>query len=782
MIHFKKPKFKVNKKVILISTLLTIALVLFTFPLYFKAGLVEILEESLSTALASLIRGIGNAVASLINSMGVGIDKLVFNVERNFSDPTILKSGNISLLKNNTLSKQLYTIFTLFQYMGTVVLAVIGLWITIDFIKTADDSKHKAVLKDRLKKFFISIVLLNSIPVIFDEMMVINQVIIDIFRLVIKDSVGGNQFNGLFLSDVFKTMAESQPSDIILACIYLVSTFLNAWLVIFYMIRDLAISLLFIIAPLIVILLPYRTDLITKWFKEMVSNIFTQSIQAMILAIVIMIASALSSNSNAYDRIFALVAFCSFIPLTANVKKSLGLEGEIGAAKSNAGVGAMLGAMALTGAVYTGIKGSAGKIQTYNEDIKNIGAEEKLLKKGEFASNQVGGSMVTQNGMKGDFGASTGSGPNSPSPSGTDGGGRGVGIDPNNRREKNRHFGLDVEGDYDSLRNGDYTATSRARQLQGMKANAKKQRNKALLGGIAGSFGGALMGLGTSVYGSPFASAIAARAGSELGSDLGEITAENATNLAQGVKEVGMDKIYGEGIRYDGEQNPALHSILEGASINSTPKELFNIAKNNLKKNKDIIEYNKNEGFEAAQLRATGLDPSTMSENDFKTEKAAILRRNTLERKGAFAMAHRSYARNTYRRGSNNSERINVSPINDNSSELLVSPRPITPLNPGGQTKELPKNDIQQNLLNKPKQISVEKEIGNYEPIKEEKKNDKNAYDDYEAILAGFEYMNNDFNSDILKYQNNDEYLQVLEDIYSSIEEPHIGSDNSQLT
>lgn len=787
MIHLRKPKFKANKKVILISTISTIVLTLFIFPLYFNAGLVEILEESLSIVLASLIRGIGFAISSLINGMEVGIDKLVFNVENNFSDPTILKNANISLLKNNTLSTQLFNIYTLFVYIATVVLSVMGIWITIDFIKTAEDVKHIAVLKDRLKKLIISIALLTSIPMLFDEMMIINQVIIDIFRLVIIDSVGGSQFDGLFLSDVFKTMSESQPGDIILACIYLISTFLNGWLVIFYMIRDLAISLLFIIAPIIAVLLPYRTDLVLKWFKEMASNIFTQAIQAMILAIVVMIASTLSTSEGIYDRIFALVAFCSFIPLTAAVKKALGLEGEIGAAKSNAGVGAMVGAMALAGATYKSAKGTVGKIKGYNQDIRNIGAEEALLKKSDFEANQVGGPMRGQTGgVQGDLGKLGGSEPsNTPSPSGTDGGGRGIGIDPNNRSASNRNFGVDVQGDYDSIGNGGYTATSRARQLQGMKANARKQRNKAILGSIGGAFGGALMGLGAAAYGNPVASVLAARTGSDIGSDLGEITGEQATNLAQGVNEVRKDRKFGEGIRYDGEQNPELHSLFEGATLKSTPKEVFEVVKSNRQKNKEIIKYNKKDGLAEAQLRATGLDPTTMSEKDFNTEKAAILRRNTLERKGAFSMAHRSYARNTYKRGSSvgKSTSTSIVPTNNIPSDLAKTPNPNIPTRPGGAAAVRPILEESKNLglANVSSQMPINNEVQKVEnaPIQEKPIQDNNSYDD---MFGGWDYLNNDLNSDILNYQNNNDYLSVLDEIYSNIDKPHIGSDNSQLT
>lgn len=781
MIHLKKLNLKPNKKAVLITTLSTIVILVCLIPLNFKAGLVEILQDSLGTAISFLIRGFGWAIASLINELGLGIDKLVFNVANNFNNPTILKDANLTLLRQNNLSSQLMGLYNLFVYIGATALSVIGLWVTLDFIKTADDAKHKVVLKERLKKLIISMVLLTSMPLLFDEMMIINQLIVDVFRLVIVNSGSGTAFEGLFLSDVFKKMSEAEPSNIVLACIYVISTFLNGWMVIFYMIRDLSISLLFIIAPVIAIMLPYNTDLVLKWFKEMASNIFTQAIQAFIMAIVILIASSLGQNATLYDNLFALVAFCLFIPLTATVKKLIGLEGEIGAAKSNAGMGAIVGAMALAGATYSGIKGVKNRIQDANDDIKNISAEEQLLEKSKFESNQVGGSMngnqvnVVQRSVGGSSSTS--------SPSGTDGGGRGIEVDPNNRTSTNKSFAVETQGNYDDLRNGNYTATSRARELQGMKANAKKQRNKAVLGGIGGILGGALMGIGSAAYGNAFISMMAAKAGSEMGSDLGSLTGEKATELGQTTKEVLLDKLFGDGIRYDGEQNQALSSIFEGVDIKSSLSENFEKIKSNFNRNKEIINYNKYDevGKDLAEQRATGLDKYSMNSRDYKTESEAILRRNSLERKGYFAKAHRSYARNTYDR--NNDfvpETILNLPGNpkltgNSNPTVLIGEAPKPPINPPNPSpNNMPVSWNPNVVLENVEQQDIPTKSVQEEPVKTPKKENNDYYDEMYAAW-------NDLSNDVLNYENNNDYISALDDIYDQVENLHIGNDYSQL-
>lgn len=788
-----------NKKIILISVISTIAIFLVFIPFNFNAGLLEILEEALTGAIAFLIRMIASAVAALINTMEAGMDKLIFNVASNFKEPTLLKHGNLTLLKNNALSTQLMTIYNLFIYIAVTILGSIGAWVTIDFIKTANDSRHKAVLKDRLKKIIISIVLLTSMPLLFDELMTINQVIVDVFRLVIINAGGGESVNGLFLSDIFKAMAEKDKSDIVLAAIYLMSTFINLWMVVFYMLRDLAISFLFIISPVIAIMLPYRTDLVLKWFKEMISNIFTQSIQAFVMAIVILIAAGLGDNAKLYDQIFALVAFASFIPLTAQVKKMLGLEGEIGAAKSNAGLGAVVGAVGLATAAYAGIKGASNKYKDANADVKNIEAEETLLKKSKFESNEVGGSTRTSNTGGIDtnrgIGSPNGINPQGPSPSGTTGGGRGIEIDPNNRTSSNRNFGVETQADYDDINNGKYTATSRARELQGIKANAKRQRNKALLSGVGGALGGAIMGLGTAAYGNPFISIMAARGGMNIGAGIGDMAGDNLTDLGQETTEFARDKIYGEGIRYDGEQNQALGSIFEGVDMKSRPDEMMDTIKNNFNRNKDIINYNKNDevGNEEAMKRATGLDKYSMNARDYGIESDAILERNKLERKGKFAKAHRSYADNTYDRnvgyipefidppGNPKLSGVNPTLIGESPKDVLYPagiPAPKTPQGPTKSIKPIDEVKTVESVKNTDKAIedNIRPDVSNKIPS-ENNINNVNINDYYDEINSTL----NELTKDILNYENNDDYLSAIEDMYANVEDIHIGNDYSQL-
>ena len=139
--------------------------------------------------------------------------------------------------------------------------------------------------------------MLLSIPILFDLLMLLNQIFVDIFRMILVDSskdMGLDLcYSGSFLADTFNpkntgisgdvltrtnqiydNISEAKEADIMRAIMYVMAGAINFWLIFYYMIRDLTISFLFILAPLIVVLIPYKTDIFWTWLKEMASNIF----------------------------------------------------------------------------------------------------------------------------------------------------------------------------------------------------------------------------------------------------------------------------------------------------------------------------------------------------------------------------------------------------------------------------------------------------------------------------------------------------------------------------
>ena len=260
---------KLNKKVMAISSLVFIFILLFLVPNEYSAGI----KEMIAGAVAFLIRFIADGIAWVLGpeGMNVGIDKLIFNIDGSFDKPTILTDFNLTLLRDSgTVSTSLFKLYYLFMFIAVSLLGVIGTLIILDFIKTAEDPKHKAVLKGRIIKLFVSIILILSIPQLLDLLLTINQVLLDVIRLFIADNVKNIDFSNAFLTDVFRGISEANEDNIILAAIYLMSTCLNVWLVAFYMLRDLGIAYLMLIGPIIALF----THITHQWYSLGLENLY----------------------------------------------------------------------------------------------------------------------------------------------------------------------------------------------------------------------------------------------------------------------------------------------------------------------------------------------------------------------------------------------------------------------------------------------------------------------------------------------------------------------------
>lgn len=580
----KKEK-KLNIKAIILTCLISLAFLPILIPINANAGIGDILVEGVSILLIC----IGDALKWIAEEIGGSIDSLIFNTGGN---PLTLLKGT-----DNSLTFNIFKMYNLFVYLAGSLMGIIVLFSAFDFLKTADNINHKIVLKDRLKKIVVTMILLLCMPTILDIMLDINQALIDIFKTFIEKNIASisSTFDKPFLMEEIKNLAkEDGDGQVVLSIIYVISGVLNIWLCVFYILRDIGISLLFIISPIIVILLPYNKELVMKWAKELISNIFTQAIQAFILTLVFSIAKslALAEDATLYDQIFTLVAFAMFIPFTSQIKRLLGLEGEIGAAKSNAGVGGVMASAAIAGMAVKGAVGFGKKVKGSIDDRNNIVAEQQLSEK---SVNDVGTSNNANQEMKNtdNFTAS----------STNMTGGRGQEIDPANIGGINRNFNVPISKDLENSSKQTYTATSRERQLAGLKSKANRKIAGSIVSGVAsgtlatvGAIGGAVLG-----GGNPYAVAMGAMAGSRAGEGIGEALGEGGANLVQ----YGKDKV---------------QNVSQG-----------------IEKEKEI----------------TGIHGDDEFSNQ---EREAILKRNELERRGKFDKAHRVYAKKTPVRNSNEND------------------------------------------------------------------------------------------------------------------------------
>jgi len=380
-------------KIITVLLIVTLFIPLFTVSNVAYAddeeGEANFVEKSFSWVVRSFGLGLKNM---LLSDPKYQLDGLVFNtvVERD-EDGKFIRTKNRAdmgltlLASEGTATRKVaeffYTFYTIFEYIALSLLAPIAIWISIYFQSAAFNAQKKAELKDKLFRLFVTLFLLSCMPDIIDMFLVFNGLIVDIFKTVAHDYILGGNFENQTLMESFYQQAKD-TGKLAQNVVYLMSVFLNVWFVIFYFIRDFTISFLFLVFPVLAVLYPINKGAITHWFKEMASNIFTQAIHAMLLTISFGIAFLPEGPTTMPLMIYSMVSMAMIIPMTATFKRFIGLEGNIGAAKSMAGLGLMMGAYHIGRGMLRDVKQGASNFKEGYNEWKDAKAGERLAMKG----------------------------------------------------------------------------------------------------------------------------------------------------------------------------------------------------------------------------------------------------------------------------------------------------------------------------------------------------------------------------------------------------------------
>ncbi|UYZ38942.1 hypothetical protein OD350_29075 (plasmid) [Clostridium beijerinckii] len=639
---------KLNRKTIITTSLIALCIVTLVPKIAYANGFSDVVTNMIT----SVITFVADALVFVCDKLGGKFDKLVFNYDGSSFNSDL----NLMILKSNAVSKKVLSIYGMMQYIGSAILTSISGLIVLDFVKSADNARHKVVLLGRLKRLVIALFLLNSIPTIVDVMLALNYAITDTFRLIcdaIKTS--SVDYGKSFLTEIFKGLIDKATGAeaFALSLAYLMSSIINLWIIIFYMIRDLSISFLLIFAPILVCFLPFRTDLIVSWFKEMFSNIITQSFQAFVFTVVVAIVSGLADgNSDLYADIYALVAFAMFIPITGMLKKLAGLEGQVGAAKSLAGVGATAMTIALAGRAFNGLKNQAGSMKESYNRIRDLKAERDNLGKmsssaplPNYNTGGVNGGIRSKGGFNNlatNLSAMSGFEEN---------GGNELGMGMAMASmftggSKNPNFAPDVK----NLPRDRNTITGEINAI-------RKQAIKSLAGGALSAVGGGAMAIGASTLG-PMGAFAGLQVGSSLGDAAGSFAASGLSNIGYSLSEKGQDALFGKGIRPEflsptnGNKNWSLDNI--GYNLNNMKSNLsknINLAKSDMRFgnfNTKAASYSKEEAGDLEirkqerQDDLTGLTGDPLRNTEYyESEKDSRLQTQSLIRQGKFAQASR---------------------------------------------------------------------------------------------------------------------------------------------
>lgn len=641
---------KLNKKTIILTSLIAFCIISIIPKISYASGFSDVICDMIT----AVITFMADAFVFVCDKLGGKFDKLIFNYDGSSFNSDL----NLMILKSNAVSKKILSIYGMMQYIGSAILVSISGLIVLDFLKAADNPRHKAVLLGRLKRLVIALFLLNSIPTVVDIMLAFNYAITDTFRLVCDTfKTSSVDYGKSFLTEVFKGLIDKATGveAFALSLAYLMSSIINLWIIVFYMIRDLSISFLLIFAPVLVCFLPFRTDLLVSWFKEMFSNIITQSFQAFVFAVVVAIVSGLSDGkSDLYSDIYALVAFALFIPITGMLKKLAGLEGQVGAAKSLAGVGATAMTLGLAGRAFNGLRNQAGVLKNSYDKIKGLKTERDNLGKVQSSSAPLPNYNNGSNGGKGSYNNLA---TNVASMSGfEEAGGNelGTGI---------AMASMFTGGGRTSNFNTDTRNFPRDRNtITGEINSIRKQAFKSVAGGALSAIGGGAMAVGASTLG-PLGAFAGLQLGSSIGETAGGLTATGLSNTGSYLSEKGQDALFGKGIRPEflsptnGNKNWSLDNIKYNlGNMQQNMSKNINLAKSDMKFgmfNTKASSYTEEEAGDLKirkqerQDEITGLTGDPLRNTEYyESEKDSRLHTQKLVRQGKFAEASR-YRLNT---------------------------------------------------------------------------------------------------------------------------------------
>lgn len=565
--------------------------------------------------LAGMVNAFASGLNLIVKGLGSPIDKLVFNMSQE-------KTMGLTILANGKLGQYILEIYQTILWIAASAFVPMGLVVGIDFVRSQDNAQHKAVLKERLLKFVLTFILLTSMPLIMDTIFSANSIAVDVFKDLGINSLktSGIDIKDGFLVSAFQEKA-TKSGALLDSCIFIMSVILNLWLVIYYMLRDLSISYLLLLFPIVTIFYPFKKGMVSGWFREMSSNILSQTIHAGIMAIVFGMCATLTNvgkvedATTLYDSIFALVAFASVIPMTATVKRFVGLEGQVGAASSMAGLGAFMGTMALAGGVANSVKQGYGNIKEGAAELKDLNAQESMSTKNVSRQTSVDSKQLPS--------INSGS----------------LNLD--------RGQALSLE------------------EIQGKKAEARRKITQGVVGLGGSAYAGGVMALGSSVFGVKGAAAGAAggiMVGGAVGNKVGKAAYNTSTSVANDI----ADGVFGDGNRpelksvFEGNENYFNGSFVKSAvsgtltdDIKDMPGKIISNAKNsynNLMDNKEAIAnaIPSDEEKPIITDNYTGLTNDSLQGTTYKEqEQKALLLKKKYERLGQYDKAFRAYAKHT---------------------------------------------------------------------------------------------------------------------------------------
>ncbi|OUM91091.1 type IV secretion system protein [Parageobacillus thermoglucosidasius] len=260
---------------------------------------------------------------------------------------------------------------------------------------------NRTIIIEFFKDLIVVGLVFFNLSTLYHVIFAINYTIVNAFKAGVKEQ---NSYDGLvdWVTGMFDSFADKGVLGGLFIALILLG--LSIWANFYYVMRKFTLLMLMIMGPLMMALylIPKTKPITTTWFKELVGNVFVQSVHAGLYWMMML----LTNNSQG---LMSVLLYATFIPVAETFRSLLGLGGELSGrmAKAGAMVGfAALGSMA--GAVKGALDGKSvlGSInEAYRgfKDRKKDGLEvEKDAKSGVLnnAGTDIGSSVLGERMLK----------------------------------------------------------------------------------------------------------------------------------------------------------------------------------------------------------------------------------------------------------------------------------------------------------------------------------------------------------------------------------------------
>ena len=423
------------------------------------------------------------------------------------------EANSIKMIRKN-IRDWYYAMFILAAIILLCILIYVGIRMAISTV-----AEKRAVYKQMLMNWFVSLVLLFMLHFIIRATIYVNAQLVTIFENASGNIADANKiFDNVTGHLITRTMSAMATVGWASLCVYICTVILTIMFLIMYVKRMITISFLIIIAPLITITYSIdkmgdnKSQALDTWLKEFMYGVLIQPFHCLIYLVYVSQAITLCSTGTFSSMILAVMMMFFIMQAEGIIRKIFGFEKA-----SSLATGAMAGAAVMAG---------VNKLKDLGGKAKQAGKAVTKLKDRPGGSRGTGGANSNSN--SGGSGGSGGSGD-----SGGSGGSGGSDGSSSSSRNANGTRSTNTPNLNDLLIRGNKSKLGKAIGL-GKKAIKGYQKPSATASGaLYGGLIGGMTGQGV-VAGATVGAAI----GSSVGDKQNDLL--NKASIARGKKVMGQ--------------------------------------------------------------------------------------------------------------------------------------------------------------------------------------------------------------------------------------------------